>query len=205
MLAFFGFVGEYMVRYLKKMFKRLNRIRHQIQRTRPSICDRCNATGHNADLTLCTHCNGRGRMKFPPPPEGLVQGFVTFSIVVFILFMGAVYRSLANRNNAADVVPQGESWSYLTGVYFACITYSTVGFGDYNFSAHTSKAAFTVVVVGMMVGMSLFATLLSSLQVRASPLGSCCCENLHNHCCRLRQGRRQHKSGAFLLHAALSL
>ena len=47
--------------------------------------------------------------------------------VVAVLFMGAVYKALANRNDAGDVFPEGESWSYLTGVYFACITYSTVG------------------------------------------------------------------------------
>lgn len=61
---------------------------------------------------------------------------------VFILFSGAlVYYYL-------------EGWSYLDSLYFAAITLSTVGYGDFSPQTDLGKL-FTIVYIGIGVGLIL--------------------------------------------------
>ena len=61
---------------------------------------------------------------------------------VFILFGGAfVYNYL-------------EGWSYLDSLYFAAITLSTVGYGDFSPQTDLGKL-FTIIYIGIGVGLIL--------------------------------------------------
>lgn len=61
---------------------------------------------------------------------------------IFILFGGALVYSYL------------EGWSYLDSLYFAAITLSTVGYGDFSPQTDGGKV-FTIIYIGIGVGLIL--------------------------------------------------
>lgn len=166
MLAWFGVMGEHALALV-------HRVMTEFFKSKPQVCKVCNGYGRDKDGDECIACHGTGHHIAWEPPGWLVQFSATAWIFVYILaIMGPLYMSLANTypNGVTPEPSDSDKWDYSEAVYFAAVTYSTVGFGDYSFGANVGAGVYIVNVIGMLLGMTLFATILASLQEQVEKL-----------------------------------
>jgi len=97
------------------------------------------------------------------PADWIVHTLSVGIIALYIFcFMAPIYTKLTHEY-PVGVYPHGD-WSYLESVYFATISYSSVGFGDYSWLAFTGPGMYIVNIVGLLVGMTLYAILVVNAQ-----------------------------------------
>eukprot|EP00037_Helgoeca_nana_P001658 m.28409 g.28409 ORF g.28409 m.28409 type:complete len:376 (-) comp12015_c0_seq2:343-1470(-) len=86
------------------------------------------------------------------PKQRYTVLWMTLLVWAYVCAMGQVYMALPDKNDPSRRVPQG----YLENVYFAFITFSTIGFGHY-YIGDSSIGDTTLVLLTMFSGVAVLS------------------------------------------------
>lgn len=89
--------------------------------------------------------------------------------LAYIAALGVWYKS--DEFDLDDDPGTSHEGKYLTGVYYAIITFTTVGFGDFNIGKDSRHDGGVVCgfIVSVFVGVSLVSMTFAVIQVRTLP------------------------------------
>lgn len=151
------------------LVKAINHLVNSILKTPKPECTECSGYGRTGARLAdgseenCHKCEGVGKTKVEDQPKYIVTTLTACFFVVFIALMGTIYANVLQAAAGSDGVDPG-TWTYGDGLYFATITYTTVGLGDYNFLNGAPGWVTAVFIITLLIGVAAFATFFSSIQ-----------------------------------------
>eukprot|EP00040_Diaphanoeca_grandis_P026994 m.152379 g.152379 ORF g.152379 m.152379 type:complete len:668 (+) comp30805_c0_seq1:83-2086(+) len=125
-------------------------------------------TDDGKKLVKCIQCNGEKGCEHCTDGVIEVQQDNTSSVVVvsgvtfisFFVIMGTIFTSFGRLDDGVTGHP---NWTFGDGIYFAMVSFTTVGFGDYNVHITAKDSSVFATVVLTFVGVSVFATFFGAM------------------------------------------